>query len=154
MLTGTELTKAVFAAVSEFDPSAVRECSLDVHLADWGQIENNDTASPIRVVDLKVGQGLQLTPIDLRAGIALRPGQFLLAETREKFKLPEDLSGMFTLRSRYARNGLDHSTSLVLRPGWEGHLVLELWNRTQWHSILLKAGEPIGQVHFFRSPAV
>lgn len=89
------------------------------------------------------------------AGFTLAPGSFCKAITAEKFTMPHHVTGMFSLRSCIAQAGLEQSTSVWIRPGWEGHLILELSNFTN-KDLILRAGLRIGQVHFFnlidRSP--
>jgi len=82
--------------------------------------------------------------------IHLLPGEFILINTKEIFTMPHNVMGMFTLRSKWARKGLDQSASLVLQPNWEGNLVMEVRNNLQRHTLSIPVGEAIGQVHFFR----
>lgn len=82
-------------------------------------------------------------------GYVLKPKEFILARTMEFFHLPANVFGMLTLRSWAARSGLEQSTSQVLKPGFEGHLILELVNELRHHELLIKAEAPIAQIQFF-----
>lgn len=86
----------------------------------------------------------------LDTGIVLQPGEFILAETAEYFQIPDDVYGVLTLRSWAAKSGLDQSSSLTLKPGWSGFLIMELHNGLKWHDLLIEKGEMIGQIQFFR----
>jgi len=77
------------------------------------------------------------------------PRRFVVTRTEEFIQMPKGFSAMFSLRSKFAQLGLEQATSVFIRPGWEGYLVLELFNFADW-IIELTPGEPIGQLHFFR----
>lgn len=81
--------------------------------------------------------------------VVIYPHKFIRARLIETFKMPNDILGMFTLRSKYAQRGLEHSTSILLKPNWHGQLILELTNLTNTFPIELKYGELIGQITFF-----
>lgn len=59
----------------------------------------------------------------------MQPGDFVLAVTLERVKIPVDLMGRLEGRSSLGRLGLVvHSTASVFDPGWDGKPVLELGN--------------------------
>lgn len=59
----------------------------------------------------------------------IHPGDFVLGETRERFKIPDYLTGNVEGRSTIGRMGvLIHVTAGLLDPGWEGHITLEIAN--------------------------
>ncbi|CAL4318860.1 dCTP deaminase [Buchnera aphidicola (Chaitophorus sp. 3695)] len=59
----------------------------------------------------------------------LKPRNFVLALTIEKISMPNDLIGWLDGRSSLARLGLMiHMTSHRIDPGWNGKIVLELFN--------------------------
>ncbi|MCV6900917.1 hypothetical protein OE165_28190, partial [Escherichia coli] len=62
------------------------------------------------VVSLAQKDSLCMTQIDLEKekSFLLRPGQFILAQTIEKFHLPPDISAEYKLKSSMARIGLEH----------------------------------------------
>lgn len=86
-----------------------------------------------------------------RRSMVLKPGRFCLAHTVETFNLPDDISGLFILRSSMARNGLEH-----MQAGWadagfsDAQLTLELKNELEHHSLLLRPGMRIGQMVFWK----
>ena len=78
-------------------------------------------------------------------------GEFVLASTVEVFNLPADISAEFRLKSSGARSGLNNLFACHCDPGWhESALTLELKNELRYHSIILTAGMPIGQMLFHR----
>ncbi|OHA75785.1 MAG: dCTP deaminase [Candidatus Wildermuthbacteria bacterium RIFCSPLOWO2_02_FULL_47_9c] len=59
----------------------------------------------------------------------LQPGAFVLAVTKETFKLPDDIMGRLDGRSSLGRLGIVvHSTAARFDPGWNGKAVMELGN--------------------------
>lgn len=76
----------------------------------------------------------------------LEPGQFMLASTIEKFKMPNDLVGIVHDKSSWARRGLAVQNT-VIEPGWTGWLTLELTNHGQ-ETLILQRGVGIAQVLF------
>lgn len=76
----------------------------------------------------------------------LRPGEFLLASTVERFNLPSQVVGFVHDKSSWARRGLAVQNT-VIEPGWEGWLTLELTNHGP-HPLLIKRGQGIAQVVF------
>lgn len=76
----------------------------------------------------------------------LAPGEFRLASTIERFKMPKDILGEVKDKSSWARRGIAVQNT-VIEPGWEGYLTLELTNHSQQY-ILIEAGMPIAQVVF------
>jgi deoxycytidine triphosphate deaminase len=73
----------------------------------------------------------------------------VLAETRETFNMPNDVCGMFCLKSSRAREGYEHSHAGFADPEWCGSkLTLELVNARRLHSLPLYPGLKIGQMVF------
>jgi dCTP deaminase len=128
--------------VQGFDPELINPASLDVRLGDTLLIESAE--SP------------ELVPYPLDGNCSadpylLRPGQFVLAQTREVFNIPANIVGEFRLKSSRAREGMDQALAVWLDPGWHGSvLTLELRNNRQLWSQPLYPGLKIGQVIFHR----
>lgn len=74
---------------------------------------------------------------------------FLLGQTVERFRIPDDCHGVIFGRSTLCRLGLNLNTS-TLEPGWEGVVTLELANLSG-RDLVLRSGEGICQVIFWRS---
>jgi dCTP deaminase len=80
----------------------------------------------------------------------LRPGQWILGETWETFNMPDDVAGLFFLKSSRAREGFEHSHAGFADPQWNGSkLTLEITNARQLRSRPLYPGLKIGQMVFF-----
>lgn len=79
----------------------------------------------------------------------LQPGQWILAETWETFNMPQDVAGLFFLKSSRAREGLEHMHAGFADPEWNGsRLTLELTNARQLHPLPLWPGLKVGQMVF------
>lgn len=85
----------------------------------------------------------------------MHPGEFILAQSEQEFWLPDDVAAEYKLKSSLGRIGLEHMNAGWCDPGWHGSvLTLEFKNLTRNHSIVLRRGDPIGQVVFFRCATV
>lgn len=92
--------------------------------------------------------GLSACGYDIRVEqeLDLAPGQFTLASSIERFRMPNNLVAFPHDKSTWARRGLAVQNT-VIEPGWEGYLTLELTNhgRDRLH---IQAGDPIAQIIF------
>jgi len=79
----------------------------------------------------------------------LAPGEFILAATKERFKMPTDVVGIVHDKSSWARRGVTVQNT-VIEPGWEGWLTLEIKNIGD-KLIQLIEGQGIAQVIFHRT---
>lgn len=108
-----------------------------------------------------VTYGLGPAGYDVRIAenLLLKPGDFVLASTLERFDMPNNLIGRVCDKSTWARRGL-FVQNTVVEPGWRGHLTLELTYRGPpidpevggGHAVLrkikLEAGTAIAQILF------
>jgi dUTPase len=61
--------------------------------------------------------------------LTLKPGQFVLGRTYEKFSIPEEYAGKLEGRSSFARMGLAiHCSGDFINPHWRGHMPIQLIN--------------------------
>ena len=92
-------------------------------------------------------------PIDYETIITskyvLEPHEFVLATTREYFKLPKNLSAFVEGRSSIGRTGLCVQNAGWVDPGFEGEITLELYNSSN-RPIVLREGQRLGQLVFAR----
>jgi dCTP deaminase len=80
----------------------------------------------------------------------LHPGEFALASTPERVKLPDDIVGRIEGKSSLGRLGLIiHSTAGYVDPGWDGALALELSN-IAYLPITLYHRMKVSQISFMR----
>jgi len=83
--------------------------------------------------------------------ITLLPGEFVLGRTKERVKLPEDVSGLLSGRSRFARLGLGvHITAFFINPGVDNRQIFEIKNNSN-NPLTLYSGLKIGQIIFVRN---
>ncbi len=155
LLSSNELIELIEAGVIEgVAGDAINAASIDLHLGNDFLLE-----SPVhefaeeRLVDLSKREKPRM--LEVSGELLLAPRAFCLASTREIFHLPDDISGMFILKSSMARAGLEHSQAGWCDAGWHGSaLTLELSNLLRYHTLLLKAGMAIGQIILFRHEPV
>ena len=82
--------------------------------------------------------------------VKLKPDDFVLAITKEKITLPEDIAAFLSGRSRFARLGLQvHSSSNFIHPCVSNNQVFEIKNVGK-NTLILKPGLKIGQIIFFQ----
>jgi len=119
---------------------------------------NRAQVKQVQVVDYRARNGLHMEGaiLDYKTGwVMIDPGSFILCSSEQIFNLPNDISCEYKLKSSMARIGLEHLNAGWCDPGWHGSaLTLEFLNVTRFHSILLRPGDRIGQVVFFRSAPV
>lgn len=159
ILSYIELHELVSSGVIEkarFD--AINSASIDIHLGPVILVERKDLSQgPDSIKRLDKKSQLEVERIDLGTDgeYCLAPGEFLLAQSREIFNLPNNISAEYKLKSSMARLGLEHLNAGWCDAGWHGSvLTLELKNMTEKHRIVLKVGDRIGQVVFFKHTPV
>lgn len=133
---------AVNGMVQNFDKELINPASLDLRLGNAVMLES--VQSP-QMIPLDISR---YTPDD---PYELVPGQFILAQTMEVFNMPEDIAGLFFLKSSRAREGYENLHAGYADPGWHGSsLTLELKNARQLQPLPIYPGLKIGQMVFFR----
>jgi dCTP deaminase len=133
------------AMVVPFDPELLNPASLDVTLGDTLLLEVEHTAE---LMPLSIAGSSQAEPY------WLAPGEFVLAQTRELFNIPNDIAARFALKSSRAREGIEHLLAGFADPGFYGAVMtLELQNARRLHSVPIWAGMKIGQMTFERLAA-
>ena len=80
------------------------------------------------------------------------PNSFVLTNTVEYFRIPQDVLVICLGKSTYARCGLIVNVT-PLEPGWEGHVTLEISNTTPLPARVY-ANEGIAQFLFFKGSDV
>lgn len=105
-------------------------CSLDFRLGSTFRVFAHNRHPFIDPNDTQLMQDVmeEVTVGDGDAFI-MRPGEFVLAATKEHLTLPDDLLARVEGRSSLGRIGIIvHGTASIFDPGWEGIPVLELGN--------------------------
>lgn len=126
--------------ITPLTPDQIQPGSIDFHLGDsFSVLVNRGGAiqfdSPVEYSTVKQSQYL------------LFPKSFVLATTREYFKLPSFLTAFVEGRSSVGRLGLFIQNAGWVDPGFEGEITLELFNASDV-PILLKSGDRVGQLVF------
>ncbi|AJX81091.1 deoxycytidine triphosphate deaminase [Burkholderia pseudomallei 7894] len=86
--------------------------------------------------------------VPFRESFLLHPGTLALVPTLEWVKLPDDLQGVVTARSSWAREGLNIATATIVNPGYMGIVTLELANFGEI-PIRLYPGLRLAQIAFY-----
>jgi len=103
--------------------------------------------------DMRVGPRLLISSdeaeIDLskKGSTTIKPGVFALVTTHENLQLPNDIAGHIGVKSYYTRKGIVMLTGLQIDPGFEGVLVVGLYNASP-RSITLDYLAPFCTVEF------
>jgi dCTP deaminase len=137
-----------------YDASMVQPSSVDVRVDSKFRVFHNarypfiDVRQPMDDLTelVEIGSG----PDDK---FILHPGEFVLGQTLERVRLPDDLVARLEGKSSLGRLGLlIHSTAGFVDAGFEGNLTLELSNVANL-PITIYHGMPIGQISFMRMDA-
>lgn len=125
----------------------VDEVTIDFHLGNKLKVFTNEGLNTIdtkyttkeqmesmmRLVELKPGQPFILTEHD-----------FVIATTKERLTLPDNIVGHLHGKSSLARLGVVvHSTAARFDPGWDGCPVLEFGTFLKGKKLVIYEGSPI-----------
>jgi dCTP deaminase len=84
-----------------------------------------------------------------KSGYVLQPGEFILAETVEKFDIPRNIAAKVDGRSSMGRMGITvHITAGFVDPGFKGTITLEVFNANN-RAVILRPGMIVAQMCFF-----
>ncbi|MCB1735193.1 MAG: dCTP deaminase [Gammaproteobacteria bacterium] len=108
--------------------------------------------SPNNVYDKEFGlrQKMERHEVPFRSPFLLHPGTLALVPTLEWFVLSNDLMGVVTARSTWAREGLSIATANFIQPGYAGIITLELANLGRV-PIELYPGLRVAQIAFYEA---
>jgi dCTP deaminase len=118
--------------------------SLDVRLG-------NSFAKPVAGQLVQLGDTVRYDDVAVDNGgiLWLAPGEFCLATTMERIKLPNDEAAFVHGRSSIGRAGLTVQNAGFVDPGFDGHITLELKNESN-HDIGLTPGYRVAQIVFMK----
>jgi dCTP deaminase len=132
-----------------YDEALVQPSSVDVRVDSSFRVFHNSRHPYIDVRQPMDGL-TELVKVDEGEPFVLHPGEFVLGQTLERVKIPDDLVARLEGKSSLGRLGLViHSTAGFVDPGFEGNLTLELSNLANL-PITIYEGMPIGQISFMR----
>jgi dCTP deaminase len=132
-----------------YEPAMVQPSSVDVRVDNRFRVFHN-ARYPYIDVRQPMDDLTELVEVAEDEPFILHPGEFVLGQTLERVRLPDDLVARLEGKSSLGRLGLlIHSTAGFVDAGFEGNLTLELSNVanlpiTIWHRM------PIGQISFMR----
>ncbi len=135
-----------FIEVDPYDEHLIQPNSLDIRLGDhfiWYE-QGDEIIDPYSNVSVKSNTR------EIKAdSIVLEPGKFLLAETYEVIRLPDNVVASIEGKSSIARLGVElHQTGGWIDAGFRGSITLEMCNVNQ-RPVRVYAMMPIGQIVFY-----
>lgn len=150
LLSDEEIEKHVaddVIGLDPYDPARLQPTSVDLTLDAFIRTPVSTPWQPeIDVADVPEGHTKLVEIPD--EGYVLDPGQFILASTCERVRLPSFLAARVEGKSSVGRLGLAiHITAGFIDPGFDGNVTLEMYNFAPW-PIRLRVGMPIGQICF------
>ena len=112
VLSFHELTDLVDNGVIDADPENINGASIDITLGDHVMVEvEPDHYVPINLAEKET---INTKLLDISSiPLVIKPGEFLLASSRETFNLPDNIACEFKLKSSLARSGIGHALA-----GW------------------------------------
>jgi dCTP deaminase len=132
-----------------YEPAMVQPSSVDVRVDGKFRVFHN-ARYPFIDVRQPMDDLTELVEISSEDRFILHPGEFVLGQTLERVRLPDDLVARLEGKSSLGRLGLlIHSTAGFVDAGFEGNLTLELSNVANL-PITIYYGMPIGQISFMR----
>lgn len=134
----------------------IQGSSIDVRLGNKILVEKAPLYGDNFIISLADRQPMNTTEVDITDGYYdLKPGEFILAHTIEKFNMPDNISATFHLKSTSARSGIGHLLAVHIDPGFNNSvLTLELHNVSRHHTVRLHHGVFIGQILFWLHESV
>ena len=137
-------------SIDPFDPALVQPSSVDVLVDRRFRVFHNARYPYIDVRQPMDGL-TELVTVPEPEPFILHPGEFILGQTLERVRLPDDLVARLEGKSSLGRLGLlIHSTAGFVDAGFEGNLTLELSNVANL-PITIYYAMPIGQISFMRT---
>ncbi len=142
-------TDKFYIGIYPFDASRVQPASVDLILDnEFIRYTPADASEPVEgiidLADAKSVDGEHFVAEEYK----LYPGELVLASTRERVEIPNDIVARVEGKSSLGRLGLlIHATAGFIDPGFKGKITLEMVNLNK-RPILLRAGLSICQLSF------
>jgi dCTP deaminase len=135
--------------IDPWDETLLQPSSVDVRVSRAFRVFHNNRRPFIDVRDPSEDL-TELVTIAPGEAFMLHPGEFVLASTEERVRLPDDLVARLEGKSSLGRLGLlIHSTAGYIDPGFDGTITLELSNVARL-PISIHPGMAIGQISFLQ----
>lgn len=133
--------------ITPYDEKLIQPASLDVRIGNSFRVFHNHRTPAIDLREPPRGLTEQVV-IDPDEPFVIHPGEFCLADTLERVRIPDNLLCRIEGRSSIGRLGLIvHATAGFIDPGFEGTITLELANLTRI-PIKLYSGLTVAQLTF------
>ncbi len=130
-----------------YDDTLVQPSSVDVRVDNAFRVFHGSRHPYIDVRE-PMEDLTELVRVEGGEPFILHPGEFVLGQTLERVKIPDDLVARLEGKSSLGRLGLlIHSTAGFIDPGWDGHVTLELSNVANLPITIYHAMK-IGQISF------
>lgn len=140
-------------AIENYDESCINAASLDVRIGNQIQYESSCRENP--QLDYRKRERPDMQRLIMsESGFNVPSGLFFLTHTMERCNFPDDIAALFRIKSSMGRIGLEHMDAGWVDPGFNGSLTLEFKLMLNQHSVLLRPGDRIGQLIFFRGKPV
>ncbi len=150
ILSDRSIKEAIEAGRIVIEPlgeGCIQPSSVDLHIDRLFRVFKNHTMGHIDVKQ-DLDDLTELVEVGEDDVFILHPGEFVLASTLERIRLPDDLVARLEGKSSLGRLGLlIHSTAGFIDPGWDGHVTLELSNVANL-PITIYYAMKIGQLSF------
>ena len=152
LLSDRDLRQAISSGrlgLSPYDETMLQPASIDVRLDRAFLVFESHRAAHIDPAAEQPDLTRLVEPAEGEPFV-LHPGEFVLASTYERVRLPDDLAARLEGKSSLGRLGLiTHSTAGFIDPGFDGHVTLELSNLATL-PLLLWPGMKVGQLCVFQ----
>lgn len=133
--------------IDPFEEWMLQPASVDVHLGTEFMVYNVWDDTPINPYEgVTDAETLKFNGF---SEVVLAPGESILATTKQRVELPNNIKATVEGKSSLARYFVAvHATAGFIDPGFEGTVTLEITNNNLRRSFLLIPGMPIGQLSF------
>lgn len=130
------------------DEQQIQPASLDIRLGN-DFVRFREVRGALDVRDKETFQNVTFSEaVGDDKPVTIKPGEFILAVTKEKFYMPDNLVARVEGRSSVGRMGLAvHVTAGFIDPGFEGFITFELANLNRF-PITVYPGMRIAQIAF------
>lgn len=129
ILVDRDIRKALAEGIIEIDPydeTFLQAASYDIRLSP--EIRRIDPR--MECLDPSIAQPYSFVEV-LSHAFALHPGEFILASSVERIRLPDYMVAQLAGKSSLARLGIQIESAGFFDPGWNGQATLEIVNLTQ-----------------------
>lgn len=115
--------------INSISPEQIGPSSVDLRLGNKFMVFKHAEVTHINPKESQNDDLMEMVEIAEGKSFIIHPGEFVLANTMEYIRLPDDIVARLDGRSSWGRLGIViHSTAGSVDPGFEGQLTLEIAN--------------------------